>query len=170
MRGMSKAAYIKSRSMDAVVATIAVLAGAVIVYAGDRLLGVKLELFYGVSTFTPAWVLALFFVPFVAGIVVSLIYGLGGKILAHFSPLIVRVVSYYELYESRALIEDGSLLPLGYWLFIVIVSVEFASIGGVVGEILVKKTYGRTGRRHLHRRAPVQAGQETTTGDVAGGR
>src|SRR5690606_33282542 len=93
MRGMSKAAYIKSRSMDAVVATIAVLAGAVIVYAGDRLLGVKLELFYGVSTFTPAWVLALFFVPFVAGIVVSLIYGLGGKILAHFSPLIVRVVS-----------------------------------------------------------------------------
>lgn len=153
--------------MDAVVATVAVLAGAVVVYVGHRLLDVKLELFYGVATFSPSWVLALFLVPFVSGIVVALIYGLGSKILAHFSPLIVVGVSYYETYTNRGLLEDGvSLLPLGYWLFIVIVAVEFASVGGVIGEILVKKTYGRSGRRHLHRRPPVPG--ETRTGNVTG--
>lgn len=170
---MTRAGYIKAKLADAAVATVAVLVGAVIVYAGDRLLGVRLELFYGVATFTPYWVLALFFVPFVAGIAVSLIYGLGGKILAHFSPLIVRVASYYELYQDP-LVADGVLLPIGYWLFIVIVAVEFASIGGVVGEILVKKTYGRTGRANLHKlhtryRKP-EDGAELPGSDVSGGR
>ena len=78
-------------------------------------------------TCSGCWVTALFFVPFVAGIVVSLIYGLGGKILAHFSPLIVLVASYYELHQDP-LVADGVLLPIGYWLFIVIVAVEFASV------------------------------------------
>lgn len=151
MREMTKAVYIRAKLADAAVAAVAVLAGAVVVYIGNRLLGVRLELFYGVSTFTPSWVLALFFVPFVAGIFVSLIYGLGGKILAHFSPLIVLVTSYYQLHQNPLMAEQGVLLPIGYWLFIVIVAVEFASVGGVVGEILVKKTYGRTGTRNLHK-------------------
>lgn len=166
---MTRSAYIKGKATDAAVATVAVLAGAVVVYVGDRLLGVRLEIFNGVSTFTPYWVIALFFVPFVAGIVVSLIYGLGGKILAHFSPLIVRVHSYHELYQDpMAAGDQGVLLPIGYWLFIVIVAVEFASIGGVVGEILVKKTYGRTGKANLHKlhKRYRKPGQATVPGDT----
>lgn len=141
--------YIKRRSLDACMAAVAVTAGAIVVYAGDWLLGVNLEVYYGYSTYSVAWVLAVFFVPFVAGIVVSMIYGLGGKILAHFSPLIVRAYNYYDLHGVP--LEAGSLLPLGYWIFMVILCVEFATIGGVIGEVLVKRTYGRTDRKNLHK-------------------
>ncbi len=146
---MNKA--LKQRLMDMGVATIAVSCGALVIYVGDTLLGVKLELFYGIATFHPLWIVDLFFVPFLGGIVVSLIYGLGGKILAHFSPLIVRVISYYQLHLEGP--PPGSdLLPLGYWLLVVIVAAEFAAIGGVVGEVVVKRTYGREGQLHKRRR------------------
>jgi hypothetical protein len=132
-------------------AVIAVLVGAGIVYAGDKLLGVTLEHYYGVGTFSPAWILALFFVPFVAGIVVSLIYGLGGKMWAHLSPVIVRVYSYYELHAGAVPPEGAVVLPMAYWLLIVIVAAEFAAFGGVVGEVVVKRVYGRTPKERLHR-------------------
>lgn len=157
----------KSRLQDFGMMLVAVMAGAGIIHFGDRLLDVRLELFWGVSTFTPAWVLDLFFVPFVAGMAVSFIYGLGGKIIAHFCPLIVRIPDYYELSSmpASALPENALLLPMGYWILIVIMSVEFAAFGGVVGEILIKKVYGRSPRHLLHKKyakdkpdsAPVEA-------------
>ncbi len=151
---------VKQRLMDALVALIAVSAGAIVIYVGDMLLGVRLELFYGLSTFTPLWAIDLFLVPFIGGFVVSLIYGLGGKILAHFSPLIVRLISYYQLHIASEVPPQGAeLLPMSYWILVVIVAVEFAAIGGVVGEVVVKKTYGREGtprqqrQKRRHRRS-----------------
>ena len=143
---------LKQRLMDLGVAIIAVAAGALVIYVGDTLLGVKLELFYGIATFHPLWIVDLFLVPFLGGIVVAMIYGLGGKILAHFAPLIVRLISYYQLHAGEGPPPGSDLLPLGYWLLVVIVAVEFASIGGVVGEIVVKRTYGREGQLHKRRR------------------
>lgn len=133
--------------------TVAILAGAVVVALGDYLLGVKLELFYGIGTFSLLWILDLFVVPFIAGIVVSLIYGLGGKILAHASPLIVRVVSFVQLSGVESLPDGVSMLPLGYWVLLTIVAVEFAAFGGFIGEIIVKRTYGRTSdKTKLHKK------------------
>ena len=143
---------LRNRLFDICIATVAVLVGAGIVYFGDKLLGVNLETFYGVDTFSVFWVLDLFLVPFIAGIVVSLIYGLGGKILAHLSPVIVRVASYYELHGNVHLADGGVSLPIPYWLLVVVVSAEFAAFGGVVGEILIKKTYGRTAKHLLHKK------------------
>ena len=145
---------IKGKFQDFGMALVAIIAGAGIIHFGDRLLGVKLELFWGVSTFSPLWVLDLFLVPFIAGIAVSFIYGLGGKILAHFSPLVVRIASYYELnsISPTDLPEGAVLLPIGYWLLVVIMSVEFAAFGGVVGEILMKKIYGRSPKHLLHKK------------------
>jgi len=140
---------LKRRIADLGVAVLAIAVGAGIVYFGDRLLGIRLEYFFGVSTFSPLWVLDLFGVPFVAGIAVSLIYGLGGKIWAHFSPLIVRVISFYELHHGVVPPEGVAVLPLSYWLLIVVVSAEFAAFGGVVGEIITKRTYGRTANKRL---------------------
>jgi len=132
---------------------IAVFAGAAVNFAGDRLTGVSLEIFYGVQTFSPMWVVTLFFVPFVAGVVVSLVFGLGGKILAYFSPLIVRVYEYNFVYDDRHSLPDGGLLlPLGYWILVVIIAVEAAAIGGVIGEIINKKVYGRMDKRRFHKR------------------
>ena len=129
----------------------AIMVGAAIVYIGDRLLGVSLEVYFGVSTYSPIWVLDLILVPFIAGLAVSAIYGLGGKILAHFSPLIVRVIEYNTL--DHAAFPDGVLpLPFGFWILIVIVSVEAASAGGFVGEVLIKRTYGRRPKHLIHKR------------------
>lgn len=133
--------------------TIAVLVGAAVNLVGDRLMGVSLELFYGVQTFSPLWIVTLFFVPFIAGIVVSLIYGLGGKILAYFAPIVVRVPEYMMLYDDRNSLPDGvTLLPIGYWILIVIIAVEAAAIGGVIGEIVNKKVYGRSDKSKFHKR------------------
>ncbi len=138
--------------MDVGMGTLAILAGSVVIYIGDKVTGVNLEMFYGVGTFSPLWVVNLFFVPFLAGIVVSLIFGLGGKILAHLAPLPVRILSYYEVNNMPVAPEFGVVLPMGYWFLVLILAMEFAAIGGVVGEILVKKTYGRTDKRLLHKR------------------
>lgn len=140
---------IKNRLLDCCVAVVAVAAGSITIYFGDVLLGVKLEIYYGPATYSPQWVLSVFFVPFLGGIVVSLIYGLGGKMLAHMPALVVRSISYYQVYGTG--VEGGHVLPMGYWIFVVILCVEFATIGGVVGEVMVKKTYGRTSKRNLHK-------------------
>jgi len=132
-------------------ATLAVCAGAAVIYAGDQLLGVQLELYRGIYTFSPIWVLDLILVPLIAGIVVSAIYGLGGKILAYFSPLLVRVPEYMALDHSN--VPDGSaLLPLGFWMLLVIVSVEAAAGGGILGEYFIKKIYGRRPNHLIHKK------------------
>lgn len=165
-------AKLKNRLFDVGMGTVAVLVGAGIVYLGDKLTGVTLEIFYGVGTFTPLWVINLFLVPFIAGIVVSLIYGLGGKMLAHLSPVIIRVISYIELHGAVHLPDGGILLPIAYWLLVVVVAAEFAAFGGVVGEILVKKTYGRTAKHLLHKKYqknyPMAKGPTVASQDTRG--
>ena len=143
------AAKIKNRLADIAMASLAVVVGAAVVYLGDRLLGVRLEYYFGVETFSPAWTLDLFVVPFIAGIIVSLIYGLGGKILAHISPVLIRIYSFYELSHGLTPPDGVTALPLSFWLLIVVVSAEFAAFGGVVGEIIIKRTYGRTANKAL---------------------
>jgi len=80
-----------------------------------------------------------------AGIIVSLIFGFGGKWLAHLPPLIVRSVSYFALAQHMTTIAPGSsLIPIGWWGFFLILTVEFCAVGGVIGEVMVKRTYGRS--------------------------
>jgi len=132
---------------------LAILAGALVNYLGDLYLGVSLELFSGVATFSSIWAVDLFFVPFVAGLIVSFIFGLGGKILAYFSPIIVRGISYYQYNSGATPVPEGSiLLELGFWILLVIVAVEAAAIGGVIGEVVIKKTYGRSPLSKIHKR------------------
>ncbi len=151
---------------DVGIGTVAVLAGSLVIYLGDMMLGVNLEMFYGVSTYSPLWVVDLFLVTFVGGVVVSLIFGLGGKLLAHLAPLPVRIASYIEINNLPEPPEIGTLLPVSYWLLILIMAMEFSAVGGVVGEILVKKTYGRTDKRLLHKKYQ-KTSQKSETGTTA---
>lgn len=123
---------------------VALLIGMSLNHFGDRLLGVKLELFSGLSTFSFAWILDVFFVPFLVGLAVAWIFGMGGKWLCYFPPLIVRSLSYAEiLYVSGT--PHGSILnPMGWWGFFVILAMESAGIGGIVGEVMIKNVYGRS--------------------------
>ncbi len=111
---------------------------------GDRLLGVKIELFSGLSTFSFAWILDVFFVPFLVGLVVAWIFGWGAKWLCYFPPLIVRCLSYAEILYVSGTPHGSTLNPLGWWGFYVILAMESAGIGGIIGEVMIKKVYGRS--------------------------
>ena len=122
---------------------LALVAGCLLNYFGDHLLGVRIELFWGLSTFSLLWFLDVFIVPFIAGIAVGMIFGLGGKWLCYFPPLIVRFYGYFETMKIIGIPDGAALMPMGWWGFFVILAVESAAIGGVIGEIMIKRTYGR---------------------------
>jgi hypothetical protein len=123
---------------------VAMLIGMSVNHFGDRLLGVKIELFSGLSTFSFAWMLDVFFVPFLAGLAVAWIFGMGGKWLCYFPPLIVRSLSYAEILYVSGTPHGSTLNPMGWWGLYVILAMESAGIGGIVGEVLIKNVYGRS--------------------------
>ena len=127
----------------------AILVGCVVNYIGDELLGVRIELFWGLETFNGIWFLQLFILPVIVGISVSLVYGLGGKWWAYFPPFIVRFIAYFETEYFIGVPDGAHLMPMGWWAFFVILAIECSAIGGVFGEIMVKRVYGWTdaGRR-----------------------
>lgn len=141
------------RVMAILMGTLAIGAGVLVNYLGDRLLNVRLELFWGVYTFSPTWVVDLFLVPFVAGIVVALIYGLGGKLLCYFAPLLTRSISYIQMMSIEKLPDGVTVLPFWYWILVLIVAIEAAAFGGVFGEIVIKKTYGRRPHHLLYKKS-----------------
>ncbi len=112
----------------------------------DRLLGVQIEAFSGgIGYFSMLWVIDLFLVPFLVGGLVSLIYGYGGKWLSFIPSMIVRTVSYFGIAMHVTPMAAGSkLMPMGWWGFYVILAMESAAVGGVIGEVMLKRTYGRS--------------------------
>jgi hypothetical protein len=133
---------------------VALLLGCALNYFGDWLLGVQIELTRGsgIQGFTPLWAVDVFVLPFFVGLLVSSIFGFGGKWLSHFPPLIVRSIAYYEYVHHMDSIPQGaSLAPIGFWIFMVILSVEMSAAGGVMGEIMMKGTYGRSPRDKIYK-------------------
>lgn len=125
--------------------TAALMIGSAVNYFGDRLLGVKLELYRGLmDKFSLASMADVFVVPFIVGLIVSWIFGRGGKWLCYFPPIIVRSVSYLSIYIGGVVPEGTRLIPMGWWGFFVILAVEASAIGGVLGEVMIKRTYGRS--------------------------
>jgi len=124
----------------------ALILASVFNHFADRILGIKIEAFSGnvLQYFSPLWVLDMFLVPFVAGVLVSAIYGFGGKWLSYFPPLIVRALSYIEIAHITGVPPGAVLIPLGWWGFFVILTIESSALGGVIGEVMIKRTYGRT--------------------------
>lgn len=123
--------------------TTSIAGGCAVVAIGLAVLHVRPELYWGLDGFDAAWMAAEFVVPFVAGMVVSMLYGLGGKILAHFPPLIVFSIGYLQTMGASDLPEGASLMPLALWGFFVILAMEFCAFGGVIGEVAIKRIYGR---------------------------
>ncbi len=122
----------------------AIMVGASVNYFGDRLLGVKLELFHGISTFSVPWGVDLFIVPFVAGLIVAWMFGRGAKWLAYFPAAIVRVIGYTELsYGLVPIPPENRLIPMGWWGFFLILAVESCVFGGIGGEVFIRRIYHR---------------------------
>ena len=118
---------------------VAVLAGMAFNFLGDWLLGANIEIFKGISTFTFTWMLDVFLVPFIAGLIVAKIFGRkGGKWLACLPPLFVRCLTYS--YMHLFVFNDGTdfyfHLNLYYWGPCVILVVEAANFGGILAEVI----------------------------------
>ena len=124
----------------------ALLLGTAFNHFADRILGVQIEAFSGgIGYFSGAWIIDLFLVPFLVGVLVSLIYGRGGKWLSYVPSLIVRVISYAAIATHWTPIPPtSSLMPMGWWGFYLILAIEAAAVGGVIGEVVIKRTYGRS--------------------------
>jgi hypothetical protein len=123
---------------------LALMAGVALNYIGDRILGVKIELFWGLSTFSFAWILDVFFLPFLVGLLVAWVYGKGAKWLSYFPPLIVRCISYAQILYFTGAPHGSNLNPMGWWGLYVILAMESAGIGGILGEVIIKNVYGRS--------------------------
>jgi hypothetical protein len=136
---------------------VAVIMACALNYFGDRLLGVKIELFRGVLDFNSLWVIDMVVLPFFVGILVAVIFGLGGKWLCYFPPLIVKSSSYLDSIYLSGIPDDASLIPFGMWALFVTVVMTLAAFGGVVGEIMVKGTYGRSPRAVLYKQGSDNA-------------
>ena len=109
-----------------------------LIFLGDWLLGVRIELFRGMATFTPAWMADVFLVNFLSGLLVARYFGRHAKWLAIVPPLIVRSLSYAYLYVIENPSGDFFLqLHLHYWGPTVILAVECANIGGILGEVFM---------------------------------
>lgn len=129
---------------------VAVIMGCALNYFGDRLLGVKIELFRGILDFNGLWVIDMLVLPFFVGVLVAVIFGLGGKWLCYFPPLIVKSIGYLESTYINTVPEDTSIMPFGMWALYVTVVMTSAAFGGVMGEIIVKGTYGRSSQDILY--------------------
>lgn len=128
---------------------IAMLVGCLVNMLGDWLLGIRIELFWGLDTFNFVWFLQLFVLPVIVGISVSYVYGLGGKWIAILPPLVVRYAAYYQTAYYLDVPQGAELMPLGWWGFFVILAMEAAMIGGVMGEIMNKRVYGWKKSAHV---------------------
>lgn len=123
---------------------LAILVGCLVNALGDWIFGVRIELFWGLDTFNFFWFIQIFIWPVLVGMSVSFIYGLGGKWIAMIPPLIVRYAAYYQTQHFLGVPQGAELMPLGWWGFFVILAIESAMIGGVLGEIAIKRVYGRS--------------------------
>jgi hypothetical protein len=138
----------------------ALVVGCGLNFVGDRLLGVNIELFLGLDTFSLGWIVDMFVLPFFVGLAVATIFGMGGKWLCYFPPLIVRAINYYLLAHAASLPPDSSLIPMGWWGFFVILCMEAAAFGGIAGEIMIKGTYGRSAPETVHKGRAAAADDE----------
>jgi len=116
----------------------AFVAGAALYEACMQLLGVQLEYFAGLATFNLAWIVAMSVVPVGVGVVIGMIYGFGGKYLAHFPPAIV-MLWHFQHASGVHVPADVHLLPWGLWIMFVILQMEFCAVGGFIGEVLIRK-------------------------------
>ena len=128
---------------------VAMIVGCAVNYLGNWLIGVRIELFWGLKTFSFLWFLELFVLPVIVGISVSLVYGLGGKWFASLPPLIVHFTAYYQTKYSLGIPDGAHLMPMGWWGFFIILAMESGMIGGVLGEIANKRVYGWKKVRHV---------------------
>lgn len=142
---------------------LALFAACLLNRLGDQALGVTVELYRGIQGFGGLWMVDVFILPFFTGLLVTVIFGVGGKWLSYFPPLIVRAISYYQIAYVTGAPAGASLVPIGWWGFFVILAIEASAFGGIMGEVMIKSIYGRSPRHKIYKdRADDEEGDSDT--------
>jgi hypothetical protein len=121
----------------------ALMIGSAVNYFGDLLVGFKIELWTGLSYFGGLLLLDVFVVPLVSGLAVAWVFGHGGKWLCYFPPMIVRALAYIQLAVIGPIPPGTSELNFIFWCFFVILAIEAAAFGGILGEVFLRRIYTR---------------------------
>jgi hypothetical protein len=74
---------------------------------------------------------------------------------------VVRWFAYYETQHIIGIPDGAALMPLGWWGFFVILAMEAAMFGGVMGEIMNKRIYGWKKARHVRDLPEAGEGSES---------
>jgi len=119
---------------------IAIVVGMALYKGGMKLLDVNLAWFRGLEGFNGAWLAAMSVLPVAVGVVIGVIYGFGGKYVAHFPPAFIMLWDYQHTHLYN-LPEGVHLLPWGIWVMFVILQMEFCAVGGFIGELLTRKRF-----------------------------
>jgi len=119
---------------------LAFFAGAAVLETGLVLLDLHIEWYAGLATYNWRFVLGMSLLPTLAGFVVGIIYGYGGKYLAHFPPLVLLGWHYYESTHLVHQMPPGVyLMPWQLWAFFVIFQMEMSALGAFLGEIVSRR-------------------------------
>ncbi|RMH62710.1 MAG: hypothetical protein D6678_00545 [Zetaproteobacteria bacterium] len=121
-------------------ALIAIAVGMALYKGSMMLLDVHLAWFRGLQGFDVPWLVAMSVVPVAVGVVIGVIYGFGGKYVAHFPPAFVMLWDYQHTH-LYSLPQGVHVLPWGIWVMFVILQMEFCAVGGFIGEILIRKRF-----------------------------
>jgi len=124
--------------------SLVVLIGCLLIYLGIRLLGVQIELYRGIQLIDGTWITAIYLLPFLVGALMVRIFGPGGSWLCWIPPMIVEGITYIDTAYISGVPEDAQLIPVGYWVYYVVLMVGDAAIGGFSYQIFTNyKEYTR---------------------------
>jgi hypothetical protein len=121
---------------------LGILLGCVAYWVLMGVVGVPVEVWEGVETFTqPRWFAAVAFVPAVAGLVTGVIAGDHGKWYGMLPVAIMHPVEYFRLASGAN--PDVHVLGFGLFVFFMLVMLELGLMAGWAGEIFRHRLKGR---------------------------
>lgn len=121
---------------------LGILLGCAAHWAVAQAIGVPIEVWEGVETFTePRWFAGVALVPLVSGFVTGIVTGAHGKWYGMVPVAVVHPVEYYALVGGA----DPGVHVLGFGLFVffMLVMLELAMMAGWGAEIIRHRMQGR---------------------------
>ncbi|MDH5526979.1 MAG: hypothetical protein OEY97_06675 [Nitrospirota bacterium] len=119
---------------------LGVAVGVTVYFVITRSLGVVIEQWRGIDTFTdPSWFAAVAIAPVVSGFVTGAIARHQGKWLAMLPVGLLHPVDYFEALQ----VHRGEMLNFGIFIFLMLVMLELALMAGWIAEILRNRLAGK---------------------------
>jgi len=126
----------------ALMAPLGIVLGCAVYWVLMRTVGVEVEIWEGVNTFTePRWFAAVALVPAVAGFVAGFVAGEHGKWYGMVPVAILHPVEYVRLATGAN--PDVHVLGFGLFIFFMLVMLELGLMAGWGAEILRHRLGGR---------------------------